>query len=57
MSIAGPLFVVGQALFFAGLYRALTGARLFDTHEDWALVALGAAMMGGAYELWSHGVA
>lgn len=55
--MSGPLFVVGLALFFAGLYRAVTGARLFETHEDWACVALGSGMMGAAWALWERGVA
>jgi uncharacterized membrane protein HdeD (DUF308 family) len=43
MSIGAPLAAVGLALMFSGLYRATTGARLFETGEDWALVAFGAA--------------
>jgi hypothetical protein len=53
MSIAGPLLALGLAFFFAGIYRALTGPRLFD---GLALVALGAAVIGAAYELLSKGV-
>jgi hypothetical protein len=54
MSIAGPLVAVGLAFFFAGIYRALTSPRLFD---GCALMALGAAAMGAAYQLLSKGVA
>jgi hypothetical protein len=54
MSIAGPLLAVGLAFFFAGIYRAGTGPRLFD---GWALMALGAAATGAAYQLLSKGVA
>jgi hypothetical protein len=54
MSVAGPLFAVGLAFFFAGIYRALTGPRLFD---GWALIALGAVAAGAAYQLLSNGIA
>ena len=54
MSVAGPLFAVGLAFFFAGLHRALTSPRLFD---GWALMAFGAAATGAAYQLLSKGVA
>jgi hypothetical protein len=53
MSVAGPLFAVGLAFFFAGIYRALTSPRPLD---GWALTALGAAAMGAAYELLSKSV-
>lgn len=55
--IAGPLFVIGLALFFSGAYRACTGVRLFEIREDAALACLGAAMMGGAWALWARGMA
>jgi hypothetical protein len=45
---AGPLFAVGLALFSTGIYRACTGARLFDTRENWSHVALGTVMCAAA---------
>jgi hypothetical protein len=56
MSVAGPLFAVGGACFFSGLYRVCTGARR-RIRGDWALMALGAGMIGAAYELLSRGAA
>lgn len=56
ISIAGPLCIIGLALFFTGVYRACTGARLFDVREDWFHVALGAAMAGAALAMIARGV-
>jgi hypothetical protein len=56
MSVAGPLIAVGFAFLFAGLYRAATAPRIFADHDGWGLVALGAAVAGAGFELWSHGV-
>lgn len=41
----GTMFAVGVAFFFAGLYRACTGANLFDTKEDWFCVLIGVMFM------------
>jgi hypothetical protein len=54
MSVAGPLLAVGLAFFFAGVYRALASRRPFD---GWALIALGVAATGAAYQLLSQGAA
>ena len=53
---AGPLCLIGFALFSSSLYRACTGARLFETREDWSCVALGAAMVGAAVAMIVRGV-
>lgn len=50
MSVAGSLCAFAFALFFAGLYFVLTGPRRFD---GCALMAIGAASLGMAYELLS----
>lgn len=57
ISISGPLFAVGLACFFSGLYRASTGARLFENGGNWVLVVLGVAMSGAGFELWFKGLA
>ena len=53
---AGPLFAIGLALFFAGLYRACTGARLFEIRGDGCHVALGAAMCAAALAMIAKGL-
>ena len=53
---AGPLCLIGFALFSTSLYRACTGARLFETREDWTCVALGAAMVGDTLTMIMRGV-
>lgn len=54
--MSGLLLAVGLAMFFGGLVRACTGARLFVTREDCALLALGGAMVGAALALISKGL-
>jgi hypothetical protein len=49
---AGPLAFVGVVFAYFGLFRACTGAGRFDTREDVALVALGAAMIAGGCVMW-----
>jgi uncharacterized membrane protein HdeD (DUF308 family) len=56
MTASGPLFAIGLALFFTGLYRAMTGARLFETRGDWACVVLGACMCAAAYTMFEVGL-
>jgi hypothetical protein len=56
VAIAGPLIAVGFALFFSGLYRAVTGARLFETREDWVCAALGAVMVAVGAALMAKGL-
>lgn len=56
VSIAGPLFAVGLALFTTGIYRACTGMRLFDIREDCCHAALGAAMCAAAAAMIVWGV-
>jgi hypothetical protein len=53
MSAGGFLLAAGLGFFFAGLFRVVTGPRPFD---GLPLVALGAAVIGAAYELLSKGV-
>ena len=53
---AGPLFAVGVALVFSGLYRACTGARLFATGEDWASAALGVVMVAAGVVMAAMGM-
>lgn len=43
----GTMFAVGVAFVLVGLYRACTGSRLFDTHEDWICVLIGIVFMLG----------
>jgi hypothetical protein len=53
MSVAGPLFAVGLAFVFAGLFRVLIGP---GQPVGVGLMALGAGMMGAAYQLFAKGV-
>ncbi len=56
MSAAGPLMALGLAMFFGGLWRAETGARLFETRGDWACAALGAATIAAALAMMHRGI-
>lgn len=57
LSISGPLIFIGLAIFFAGFYRAATSRALHQHLGTYALIALGAGMIGAGVAMLERGMA
>ena len=57
VSVSGPLVFLGLALFFAGVYRAATSRALHQHRATYALIGLGAGMIGAGLAMLAKGIA